>query len=123
MVISRCTTIALVQMCSATDRDWSADCWSFGLVSAMKHRALIVTSEENIWWVRLDGVEVVSFFGPHAQQWAFRERVELAELLEAQSDAELDEQHHESMAQPLFSKTRGTKAAQSLASGSGSTAK
>jgi len=80
----------------------------------MKHRALIVTSEENIWWVRLDGVEVVSFFGPHAQQWAFRERVELSELLEAQSDADRDEQHHESVAQPLFSRTRVSKAAQSL---------
>ena len=80
----------------------------------MKQRALIVTDEENIWCVRLDGVEVVSFFGPHAQQWAFRERVELAELLEAQSDAEFDEHHHESVAQPLFSRTRATKAAQSL---------
>ena len=67
------------------------------LVSAMKHKALIVTDEKNIWWVRLDGVEVVSFFGPHAKQWAYREREELAQLLEAQLDAELDEQYHESV--------------------------
>ena len=76
----------------------------------MKHRALIVSSEENIWWVRLDGVEVVSFFGPHAQQWAFRERVELAELLEAQSDAELDEQCQVSVSNALASSSRGAKA-------------
>jgi hypothetical protein len=62
-------------------------------VSAMKHRALIVTHEENVWWVRLDGVVVVSFSGPHAQQWAYREREELSQLLEAQLDSELDEQH------------------------------
>ena len=66
------------------------------VVSAMKHRNLIVTSERNIWWVRLDGVEVVSFFGPHAQKWAFRERAELTQLLEAQPDADLDEQNHRS---------------------------
>jgi hypothetical protein len=82
----------------------------------MKHKALIVTVEENIWWVRLDGVEVVSFSGPHAQQWAYRERIELAQLLEAQRDAEPDDQHHEeeqhyeSVSHALFSKTRGTKA-------------
>jgi len=81
----------------------------------MKHRALIVTSEENVWWVRLDGVEVVSFSGPHARHWAHRERIELAQLLEAQRDAEPDEQHHEeeycdSMSYAWFSKTRGTKA-------------
>jgi len=84
------------------------------VVSAMKHRNLIVTSERNIWWVRLDGVEVVSFFGPHAQQWAFRERIELAELLEAQSDGELDEQEHESMSEAVVSATRATKAAKTL---------
>jgi len=80
----------------------------------MKHRNLIVTSEENIWWVRLDGVEVVSFFGPHAQQWAFRERIELAELLEAQSDAEQDEHEHDSVSQAVVSMTRGGKAAKTL---------
>ena len=80
------------------------------VVSAMKQRALIVTDEKNIWWVRLDGVEVVSFFGPHAKQWAYREREELAQLLEAQLDAELDEQHHGSVSHALFSRTRGTKA-------------
>jgi hypothetical protein len=63
------------------------------VVSAMKHRTLIVTSEKNIWWVRLDGVEVVSFSGPHAQEWAYRERIELEQLLDAQSGAEPDEQH------------------------------
>ena len=66
------------------------------VVNAMNQRALIVTGEENVWWVRLDGVEVVSFFGPHAEQWAYREREELEQLLEAQLDAERDEQHHDS---------------------------
>jgi len=76
----------------------------------MKHRALVVTNEENIWWVRLDGVEVVSFVGPHARQWAYREREELEQLLEAQLDLELDEQHHERVPHALFSRTPGTKA-------------
>jgi hypothetical protein len=76
----------------------------------MKHKALIVTDEKNIWWVRLDGVEVVSFFGPHAKQWAYREREELAQLLEAQLDAEPGEQHYESVSHALFSRTRDTKA-------------
>jgi len=81
----------------------------------MKHRALIVTVEENIWWVRLDGVEVVSFSGPHARQWAYTERIELAQLLEAQRDAESDEhheeeQHYETVSHAFFSRTRGTKA-------------
>jgi hypothetical protein len=85
------------------------------VVSAMKHKALIVTVEENIWWVRLDGVEVVSFSGPHARQWAHRERIELAQLLEAQRDAEPDEhheeeQHYETVSHALFSRMRGTKA-------------
>ena len=70
-------------------------------MSAMKHRALIVTDEENVWCVRLDGVLVVSFFGPHAQQWALREREELAQLLEAQSDVDLDELAHQGSAHPL----------------------
>jgi hypothetical protein len=65
------------------------------VVSAMKQR-------ENIWSVRLDGVEVVSFFGPHAQQWAFREREELAQLLEAQPDAEPDDLRHRRTAFPFF---------------------
>src|SRR5262245_12987363 len=87
------------------------------VVSAMKHRYLLVNGYENVWWVRLDGVEVVSFFGPHAQQWAYREREELAQLLEAQLDADLDEQHHElheqhdeSVSNVPASRTRGTKA-------------
>ncbi len=84
----------------------------------MKHRALIVTREEKVWWVRLDGAVVVSFFGPHAKQWAYREREELAQLLAAQLDAELDEQHHdeldeqcqESMSNTLASSSRRAKA-------------
>lgn len=83
------------------------------MVRAMKHRTLIVTGEENIWWVQLDGVEVVSFFGPYAQQWAYREREELAQLLEvleAQIDAEPDEHDHESVSQSPFSGTRGARA-------------
>jgi len=71
----------------------------------MKHRALVVTHEENIWWVRLDGVVVVSFSGPHARQWAYREREELTQLLEAQLEPELDEQYHESVSYALFSRT------------------
>ena len=52
----------------------------------IQHRVLIVTSDgENEWSARLDGVEVVSFVGPHAQEWAFRERGELAQLLDAHS--------------------------------------
>jgi hypothetical protein len=74
-------------------------------VNAMKHGALVVSNEENIWWVRLDGVEVVSFFGPHAKQWAYRERGELEQLLEAQLDPELDEQHDEGVSDILFSRT------------------
>ncbi|HEX7798313.1 MAG TPA: hypothetical protein VF456_28310 [Vicinamibacterales bacterium] len=76
----------------------------------MTHRALIVTGEENVWWVRLDGVEVVSFYGPHAQEWAYREREELAQLLDAQTDIEPDMQDDDSASHALFSETRGTKA-------------
>jgi hypothetical protein len=84
----------------------------------MKHRGLIVTREENVWWVRLNGEVVVSFFGPHAKHWAYRERKELAQLLAAQLDAELDEQHHdeldeqcqESVSNALASSSRGAKA-------------
>jgi hypothetical protein len=50
----------------------------------MKLRPLVVTREGNGWCVRLDGVDVVGFFGPHAQEWAVREREELAQLLDAQ---------------------------------------
>jgi hypothetical protein len=50
----------------------------------MKHRVFI-TGEEDSWCVRLDGVDVVSFLGPHAQEWAVREREELAQLLDARS--------------------------------------
>jgi hypothetical protein len=76
----------------------------------MTHRALIVTGEENVWWVRLDGVEVVSFYGPHAQEWAYREREELAQLLDAQTDTEPDMLHDECVSHALFSQTRSTKA-------------
>jgi hypothetical protein len=51
----------------------------------MKHRVLVIIGEEDGWRVRLDGVDVVSFFGPYAQEWAVREREELAQLLDAQS--------------------------------------
>jgi hypothetical protein len=79
------------------------------VVCAMKHRTLIVTGEENVWWVRLDGVEVVSFCGPHAQEWAYREREELAQLLNAQTDTEPDVREHESVSHALLSQTQGTK--------------
>ena len=51
----------------------------------MKHRVLVIIGEEDGWRVRLDGVDVVSFFGPYAQEWAVREGEELAQLLDAQS--------------------------------------
>ena len=55
----------------------------------MTQRVLTVTGDEKSGWcVRLDGVEVVSFVGPHAQQWAFREWEELAQLLDAQPCAD-----------------------------------
>jgi hypothetical protein len=83
----------------------------------MKHRTLIVTCEENVWWVRLDGVPVVSFSGPHAQEWAYRELRELAQLFEAQLDAdrdedhgELDERYHEGVSNMPASSSRDAKA-------------
>ena len=75
----------------------------------MKHRTLIVTCDENVWWVRLDGLEVVSFYGPHAQEWAYREREELAQLLDA-LDSELAERHLDSMSHTLLIRTAGTEA-------------
>jgi hypothetical protein len=83
----------------------------------MKQRTLLVACEENVWWVRLDGVAVVSFFGPHAREWAYREREELAQLLEAELDAELDgqhdeeldEQYHEHVSSEPASSSRGAK--------------
>ena len=59
----------------------------------MVHRVLTVTREENGWRVRLNGVRVVSFFGPHAQDGAFRERDELAQVLDAQSSDDLSDRH------------------------------
>ncbi len=50
----------------------------------MENRVLIATPDQNGWRVRLNGIEVVSFFGPHAQEWALRERDELAQLLNAE---------------------------------------
>jgi hypothetical protein len=77
----------------------------------MKRRALIVTREENVWWVRLEGVDVVSFSGPHARQWAHREREELAQLLDAQSETEPDAQDDESVSHALLSADGGDKRA------------
>lgn len=57
------------------------------------HRVLTVTREENGWRVRLNGVDAVSFVGPHAQDWAFRERDELAQVLDAQSSDDLADRH------------------------------
>jgi hypothetical protein len=59
----------------------------------MTHRILSVTREENGWRVRLNGVDVVSFFGPNAQDWAFRERDELAQVLDAQPSDDLSHSH------------------------------
>jgi len=41
-------------------------------------RVLMVIDDGDGWGVRLDGVEVVSFTGPHAREWAVCEREELA---------------------------------------------
>ncbi len=60
----------------------------------MKDRVLIVVNKQNGWSVRLDGVEVVRFFGPHAEQWAFRECDELTDLLDAQLGSNLPDRHH-----------------------------
>ena len=64
-----------------------------GVWVSMKHQRLIVIGEENGWCVRLNGVDVVSFFGPHAQEWACREREELAQLLDAQSSGDPSDRH------------------------------
>jgi hypothetical protein len=67
----------------------------------MRHRVLVVIGEEDGWRVRLDGVDIVSFFGPHAQEWAVREQEELAQLLEARSSCgdPLDDRER---AQPIW---------------------
>jgi len=52
------------------------------------------------WGVRLDGVEVVSFTGTHAREWAVCEREELAQLLDAQSHGSSSERHYR--ARPLL---------------------
>jgi hypothetical protein len=54
----------------------------------MKPGIVIVTGEGDGWHVRLDGVDVVSFLGPHAHEWALREREVLAHLLSAQRDSD-----------------------------------
>ena len=53
----------------------------------MKDRVLVIIGEEDGWRVRLDGVDVVSFFGPYAQESAVREQEELAQLLDAWSSS------------------------------------
>src|SRR5262245_14327466 len=66
--------------------DIESICWSFKLRWGwpMNRGVLTVVEHNQGWYVRLDGVNVVSYFGPRAQEWAFREREELAQLLEAQ---------------------------------------
>ena len=54
-------------------------------VVTMTDRVLIVINEQNGWSVQLNGVDVAKFFGPHAQEWAFRERDELIDLFDAQA--------------------------------------
>jgi hypothetical protein len=49
----------------------------------MNQRVLVATPDENGCRVRLNGIEVVSFFGPHVREWALQEREELARLLNA----------------------------------------
>jgi hypothetical protein len=59
----------------------------------MKDRMLVVVNKQNGWSVRLDGVEVVRFFGSHAEEWAFRECEELTHLLDAQLCSNLPDRH------------------------------
>src|SRR5262245_46688146 len=53
----------------------------------MNHRVLLVIGEEDGWRVQLDGVDIVSFFGPYAREWAVREQEELEQLLDARSSS------------------------------------
>jgi hypothetical protein len=52
----------------------------------VNERVLIATQDQNGWRVRLNGIKVVSFFGPHAHEWAVREQKALAELLATKDD-------------------------------------
>jgi len=54
----------------------------------------MVIDDGDGWGVRLDGVEVVSFTGPHAREWAVCEREELAQLLDAQSHGGSSDRHY-----------------------------
>ena len=74
----------LIDALTDLDGSWSAACYALCVVVPMK-RVLMVIDDGDGWGVRLDGVEVVSFTGPHAREWAVREREELAQLLDAQS--------------------------------------
>jgi hypothetical protein len=53
----------------------------------------MVLDDGDGWGVRLDGVEVVSFTGPHAREWAVCEQEELAQLLDAQSSGRPSDRH------------------------------
>jgi hypothetical protein len=55
---------------------------------------LVVIDDGDGWGVRLDGVEVVSFTGPHARERAVCEREELAQLLDAQSHGASSDRHY-----------------------------
>src|SRR6187200_1967115 len=60
-------------------------------------RVLVVIDDGDGWGVRLDGVEVVSFTGPHARQWAVCEREELEQLLDAQSPGGSSDRHYRAL--------------------------
>ena len=57
-------------------------------------RVLVVIDDGDGWGVRLDGVEVVSFIGPHAREWAVCEREELEQLLDGQSHGGSSDRHY-----------------------------
>ena len=60
-------------------------------------RVLVVIDDGDGWGVRLDGVEVVSFIGPHAREWAVCEREELEQLLDGQSHGGSSDRHYRAL--------------------------
>jgi hypothetical protein len=57
----------------------------------MKTQHVSVIREKSGWCVRWNGVNVVTFDGPHAEEWALREREELVALLNISAPVEVFE--------------------------------
>jgi hypothetical protein len=53
----------------------------------MNRLVLVATLDRKTWGVELNGIEVVSFCGPHAYERALHERDELDQLLSAVAGA------------------------------------